>query len=69
MKLGPVTKLDDRKKTTSKDDDVMRENYDVNAIFPIPPPTSKRTPKKPTQIRVIEVCNDLLVHGHEHNNL
>ena len=33
MKLGPVTKLDKRNKTTSKDDDAMSENYDVNAIF------------------------------------
>ena len=37
MKLGPVTKLDKRKKTTSKKivDDVMSENCDVIAIFPI----------------------------------
>ena len=37
MKLGPVTKLDKRNKTTSKkiDDDVMSENCDVIAIFPI----------------------------------
>ena len=37
MKLGPVTKLDKRKKTTSKkfDDDVMLENCDVIVIFPI----------------------------------
>ena len=33
VKLGPVTKLDKRNKTTSKDDDAMSENYDVNAIF------------------------------------
>ena len=35
MKLGPVTKLDKRNKTTSKkfDADVMSENYDVIAIF------------------------------------
>ena len=37
MKLGPVTKLDKRNKTTSKkfDDDVISENCDVIAIFPI----------------------------------
>ena len=37
MKLGPVTKLDKRNKTTSKkfDDHVMSENCDVIAIFPI----------------------------------
>ena len=37
MKLGPVTKLDKRNKTTSKkfDDDVMSENCDVIVIFPI----------------------------------
>ena len=37
MKLGPVTKLDKRNKTTSKkiDDDVMSENSDVVVIFPI----------------------------------
>ena len=37
MKLGPVTKLDKGNKTTSKkfDDDVMLENCDVIAIFPI----------------------------------
>ena len=35
MKLGPVTKLDKRNKTTSKkiDDDVMSENCDVIFIF------------------------------------
>ena len=35
MKLGPVTKLDKRNKTTSKkfDDDVMSKNCDVIAIF------------------------------------
>ena len=35
MKLGPVTKLDNRKKTTSKKFDVelMSKNYDVIAIF------------------------------------
>ena len=35
MKLGPVTKLDKRNKTTSKkfDDDVMLENCDVIVIF------------------------------------
>ena len=35
MKLGPVTKLDKRKKTTSKKigDDIMSENYDVIVIF------------------------------------
>ena len=37
MKLGPVTKLYKRNKTTSKnfDDDIMSENCDVNSIFPI----------------------------------
>ena len=37
MKLGPVTILDKSNKTTSKkfDVDVMPENYDVIAIFPI----------------------------------
>ena len=37
MELGPVTKLDKRKKTTSKkiEDDVMSRNCDVIAIFPI----------------------------------
>ena len=37
MKLGPVTKLDKRNKTTSKkyEDDVMSANCDVIVIFPI----------------------------------
>ena len=37
MKLGPVTKLDKRNKTTSKkfDDDVMSENCVIIAIFSI----------------------------------
>ena len=37
MKIGPVTKLDKRNKTTSKkpDDDVMSENCDVIDIFRI----------------------------------
>ena len=37
MKLEPVTKLDMRNKTTPRkfDDDVMSENCDVIAIFPI----------------------------------
>ena len=37
MKLGPVTKLDNRNKTTSKeiDVDVMSENCDVIVIFRI----------------------------------
>ena len=37
MKLGLVTNLDTRNKTTSKkiDDDVMSTNCDVIAIFPI----------------------------------
>ena len=37
MKLGPVTKLDKRNKTTSKkiDVDVMSANYDVIVIFQI----------------------------------
>ena len=35
MKLGSVTKIDKRNKTTSKkiDDDVMLENFDVTVIF------------------------------------
>ena len=35
MKLGPVTKLDKRNKTTSKklDDDIMPANCDVIDIF------------------------------------
>ena len=35
MKLGPVTKLDNRNKATSKkiDVDIMSENYDVSVIF------------------------------------
>ena len=37
MKLGPVTKLDKRNKTTSKSfyDDVMSTNCEVIVIFPI----------------------------------
>ena len=37
MKLGPVTKLDKRKKTTSKKfgDDLTSVNCDVIVIFPI----------------------------------
>ena len=37
MKLGPVTKLDERNKTTSKefDDNVMSANCDIILIFPI----------------------------------
>ena len=37
MKLGPATKLDKRNKTTTKqiDDDIMSENCDVIAIFPM----------------------------------
>ena len=37
MKLGPITKLDKRNKTTSKnfDDDVMSRNCDIIAIFSI----------------------------------
>ena len=37
MKLGPVTKLDTRSKTTSKkiDDDVISGKCDANVIFPI----------------------------------
>ena len=37
MKLGQVTKLDKKNKTTSKKfgDDVISENCDVIAIFPI----------------------------------
>ena len=37
MKLGPVTKLDNRNKTASKknDVDVMSKNYDVIVIFRI----------------------------------
>ena len=35
MKLGPVTKLDKKNKTTSKnfDDDAMSENYDIIVSF------------------------------------
>ena len=37
MKVGPVTKLDKRNKTTSKkiDNDIMSKNCDVIIIFPI----------------------------------
>ena len=37
MKLGPVTKIDKRNKTTLKkyDDDIMLENCNVTMIFPI----------------------------------
>ena len=37
MKLGPVTKLDKKNKTTSKkfDNDVVSANCDVIVIFPI----------------------------------
>ena len=37
MKLGPVTKLHKKKKTTSRrlDGDVLSENCDVIVIFPI----------------------------------
>ena len=37
MKLGPVTKLDKKNKTTSKkfDNDIMSQNCDVIVIFPI----------------------------------
>ena len=37
MKLGPVTKLDNRNKTACKktDDDVIPENCDVIVVFPI----------------------------------
>ena len=37
MKLEPVTKIDNRNKTTSKkfDDNVISENCNVIAIFPI----------------------------------
>ena len=35
MKLGPVTKLGKRNKTTSIDADVMSENCDVIVIFRI----------------------------------
>ena len=37
MKLWPVTKLEKRNKKTSKnfDDDIMSENSDIIAIFPI----------------------------------
>ena len=35
MKLGPVTNLDSKNKTTSKkfDDDVMLESYEIIVIF------------------------------------
>ena len=37
MKLGPVTELDKRNKTSSKklDDGIMSENYDAIVIIPI----------------------------------
>ena len=35
MKLGPITKLYKRKKVKKIGDDVMSENCDVVAIFPI----------------------------------
>ena len=37
MKLGPVTRLDKRNKTTSKkfDNDLMSKNFDVIVIFSI----------------------------------
>ena len=37
MRLGLVTKLDERNKTTSEnfDDNVMSESFDVIAVFPI----------------------------------
>ena len=37
MKLGPVTKLDKRKKKPSKKlgDDVISESYDIIVTFPI----------------------------------
>ena len=37
MKLGPVTKLDKRNKTTFKktDDDAMSSNCDIRVVFPI----------------------------------
>ena len=59
MKLGPVTKLDKKNKTRSKNfgNDVMSANCDFIVIFPIfsqfgatRKPDSG--PKKPTQIRV-----------------
>ena len=59
MKLGPVTKLDKKNKTTSKifDDDVMSANCDFIVIFPIFSQfgairKSNSGPKKPIQIRV-----------------
>ena len=37
MKLGPVTKLEKRNKTTSKkiDDNAMSSNCDIRVVFPI----------------------------------
>ena len=35
MKLGPVPKFDKRKRQKKIDDNVMSENWDVIAIFPI----------------------------------
>ena len=35
MKLGPVTKLDKRNKTTYKTIDIMWENFDFIVIFTI----------------------------------
>ena len=51
MKLGPVTKIDKKNKTTSKkiDDDIMSENCNVIAIFPVYsllPPTHLKISKQ-----------------------
>ena len=53
MKLGPVTKLDERNKTMLKkfDDKVMSENCDVIAIFPIY--GQFRTIQKPDSGRIV----------------
>ena len=52
MKLGPVSKLDKKNKTTSKmfEDAVMSANYDVIVIFPIILPSPQK--RNETKIRV-----------------
>ena len=60
MKLGPVTKLDKRNKTTSKkfDDDFILENCDAIAIFPIYGQFGAiRKPDSGRIIRKTYICN------------
>ena len=60
MKLGPATKLDKKNKKTSKeiDDDVMSENYDAIAIFPIYGQFGAiRKPDSGRIIRKTYICN------------